>query len=78
MMQTLSFIQFQDTIKHRNHPICIKHIQFHMVLPVSLTQGNTKINQLLIGNVLKASEFQERVMPITNIFKRGFPSCGKK
>ena len=41
-----------------------------MGLPGSLAQGNAEINQLLIGNVLKASEFHlKNVMLIAKIKK---------
>lgn len=35
----------------------ISHIQSHIGLPGPLAEGNTEIDQLLIGNVLEALEF---------------------
>ena len=48
---TSLFIQVQDIIRNRLHPIYITHIQSHMGLPGPLAQGNAEINQLLIGSV---------------------------
>lgn len=35
----------------------IFHIQLHIELPGPLAEGNTEIDQLLVGNVLEALEF---------------------
>ena len=51
------FIQVQDINRNRLCFIYIAHIRSHMGLPGTLEQGNAEIDQLLIGNVLKASEF---------------------
>ena len=71
-------IQLQDTIRNRNHPIYIAHILFHMGLPGSLAQGNAEINQLLIRNVLEASEFHEKHYVNSKGLKKTFLSHGSK
>ena len=54
---TSLFIQLQQVIRNRNHPLYITHIQSHMALPRPLAQGNDEIDQLLVGIVLEAPEF---------------------
>ncbi|KAL6093193.1 hypothetical protein STEG23_016117 [Scotinomys teguina] len=54
------FIQLQEIIRNREHPIYITHIRSHTGLPGLLVQGNDEIDQLLIGNVLEASEFHKK------------------
>ena len=76
---TLLFIQSQNTIRNRNHPVYITHIWSHMGLPGPLAHGNAEINQLLIGNILKSSEFHKNNMSIAKVFskKKTFRSCDK-
>ncbi|KAL6088337.1 hypothetical protein STEG23_010771, partial [Scotinomys teguina] len=57
---TSLFIQLQDIIRNRKHPLYIVHICSHMGLPGPLAQGNDEIDKLLIGNVLEASEFHKK------------------
>ncbi|KAL6070467.1 hypothetical protein STEG23_006054, partial [Scotinomys teguina] len=57
---TSLFIQLQEIIRNREHPIYITHIRSHTELPGPLAQGNDEIDQLLIGNVLEASEFHKK------------------
>lgn len=40
-----------------NHFLYITHIRPHTDLPDTLAQGIDEIGQLLVGNVLKTSEF---------------------
>lgn len=54
---TLLFMQLQQVIRERNYPLYITHSQSHSGLPGPLTKGNEDIDQLLIGNVLEASQF---------------------
>lgn len=54
------FIQFQQAIRSRNYPLHITHIQSHTGLPGPFAQESEKIDQSLIGNVLKASNFHEK------------------
>ncbi|KAL6070006.1 hypothetical protein STEG23_001515, partial [Scotinomys teguina] len=56
---TSLFIQLQDRIRNRKHPLYITHIRSHTGLPGPLAQGNDEIDKLLIGNVLEASEFHK-------------------
>ena len=65
---TSLFIQVQDIIRNRHQPIYETHIQSHIGLLGPLAQGNAEINQLLIGNVLKASEFHKNIMSIAKVF----------
>ena len=51
------FIQLQEIIRTKNQPFYITLIQSHIGLPGPLAQRNDKIDKLLIGNVVKASEF---------------------
>lgn len=57
---TLLFIQLQQAITSRNHPLYITHIRPYTALPDPLAQGKDEIDQLLIGNVLEASNFHEK------------------
>ncbi|KAL6065033.1 hypothetical protein STEG23_028902 [Scotinomys teguina] len=57
---TSLFIQLQDIIRSRKHPLYITHIRSHTGLPGPLAQGNDEIDKLLIGNVLEASEFHKK------------------
>ena len=54
---TSLFIQVQDIIRNRLCPMYITHIWSYMDMPGPLAQGNTEIDQLLIENMLQASEF---------------------
>lgn len=54
---TSLFIQLQQVIRNKNHPLNFTHIRFHTGLPVSLAQGDDEIDQLLLESVLEASEF---------------------
>ena len=54
---TLLFFQLQNTISNMNHTIYITHIQYYTGLPGPLAHSSTEINQLLIRNVVGASEF---------------------
>ena len=56
------FIQVQEIVRNRNHPLYTTHIRSHTCLPGPLAQGNDEINQLLIENVLEASEFHKNMM----------------
>ena len=49
---TSLFIQVQGIIKNRLCPMYITHIRSHTGLPGPLAQGNTEIDQLLIGSML--------------------------
>ena len=69
---TSLFIQVQDIIRNRLCLIHITHIWFHTGLPGSLAQGKTEIDQLLIGNVLKASEFHKKHHVNSNGLKKKF------
>ncbi|KAL6085603.1 hypothetical protein STEG23_025074 [Scotinomys teguina] len=57
---TSLFIQLQDIIRNRKHPLYITHIRSHTGLPGPLAQGNDEIDKLLIGNVLEALEFHKK------------------
>ncbi|KAL6044970.1 hypothetical protein STEG23_011887 [Scotinomys teguina] len=57
---TSLFIQLQEIIRNREHPIYITYIRSHTGLPGPLAQGNDEIDQLLIGNVLEASKFHKK------------------
>ena len=61
---TLLFIQVQDIIRNSVRRIYITNIQCHMGLPCPLAQGNANIDQLLIENMLKASEIYKIIMSI--------------
>jgi hypothetical protein len=54
--KTSLFIHLQEMIRNRNHSLSITQIRTHMGLLGPITQGND-INQVVIGNMLKASEF---------------------
>ncbi|KAL6090311.1 hypothetical protein STEG23_009234 [Scotinomys teguina] len=69
------FIQLQEIIRNREHPIYITHIKSHTGLP---GQGNDEIDQLLIGNVLEASEFHKKHHVNSKGLKKDFPSLGNK
>ena len=56
----LLFIQLQNIIRDRIHPLYITHIRAHTGLLGPLLQGNDEIDWLLIGNVLEAMEFHEK------------------
>ena len=56
---TSLFIQLQQMIRNRSYPLNITYIKSHTGLPGPLVQGNNDINQLLIGNILEASEFHK-------------------
>ena len=45
---TSVFIQQQQVIRNRNHPLYITHIRSHMGLPGPLAQSNNEIDQLLV------------------------------
>ncbi|KAL6038305.1 hypothetical protein STEG23_030308 [Scotinomys teguina] len=64
---TSLFIQLQDIIRNRKHPLYITHIRSHTGLPGPLAQGNDEIDKLLIGNVLEASEFHKNIMSIVKV-----------
>ena len=57
---TSLFIQVQDMIRNRLCPMYITRIRSHMCLPGPLAQDNAEIDQLLIGNLLKASEIYKK------------------
>ncbi|MGE9804824.1 hypothetical protein ACQP3L_30020, partial [Escherichia coli] len=57
---TLLFIHLQEIIRNRNHPKYKTNIRSHAGLPGPLAQGNDEIDQLLLGNVLEASEFRKK------------------
>ena len=69
---TLLFIQLQQVIRNRNHPLYITHIQSHTALLGALAQGNDEIDQLLIGSGIEASEFHERNHINSKGFKKEF------
>ncbi|KAL6061548.1 hypothetical protein STEG23_000991, partial [Scotinomys teguina] len=69
---TSLFIQLQDIIRNRKHPLYITHIRSHMGLPGPLAQGNDEIDKLLIGNVLEASEFHKKHHVNSKGLKRDF------
>lgn len=65
---TSLFIQLQDTIRKRSHPLYITHIRSHNGLTGPLPQVNDEIEKLLIGNVLEASEFHKKtIMSIVKV-----------
>lgn len=75
---TLLFIQVDDINKKRNNPINIPNIQSHSGLPGPLAQVNQEIDQLLIGNVVKASQqFYENRLNSRGL-KRDFSITGNK
>jgi hypothetical protein len=53
------FIQLQQMVRNRSHPLYIAHIRSYTGPPGPLVQGNNEIDQLLIGSVLLSSEFQK-------------------
>ncbi|KAL6087202.1 hypothetical protein STEG23_008811, partial [Scotinomys teguina] len=69
---TSLFIQLQDIIRNRKHPLYITHIRSHTGLPGTLVQGNDEIDKLLIGNVLEASEFHKKHHVNSKGLKRDF------
>ncbi|KAL6062001.1 hypothetical protein STEG23_022307, partial [Scotinomys teguina] len=69
---TSLFIQLQDIIRNRKHPLYITHIRSHTGLPGPLAQGNDEIDKLLIGNVLEASEFHKKHHVNSKGLKRDF------
>ncbi|KAL6031325.1 hypothetical protein STEG23_000678 [Scotinomys teguina] len=69
---TSLFIQLQDIIRNRKHPLYITHIRSHTGLPGPLAQGNDEIGKLLIGNVLEASEFHKKHHVNSKGLKRDF------
>ncbi|KAL6080845.1 hypothetical protein STEG23_037091, partial [Scotinomys teguina] len=69
---TSLFIQLQDIIRNRKHPLYITHIRSHMGLPGHLAQDNDEIDKLLIGNVLEASEFHKKHHVNSKGLKRDF------
>ena len=54
------FTQLQQAIRSRNYQLYITHIQSHTGLPGPMVQDNKEVNQLLIGDVFKASKFHEK------------------
>lgn len=54
---TLLFMHLQQAVEDRNYPLCVTHIQFHSGLSGPLTKGNERFHQLVMVNMLKASEF---------------------
>lgn len=62
---TSLFLQLQQIIGNRNRPLYITRIRSHMGLPGPLVQRNDEIDQLLVGNVLEASEFNNKKTPTT-------------
>ena len=54
------FTQVQDIIRNRLCPIYITHNHSHSGLPGSLAQSSAKIDRLLIGSVLRTSEFHKK------------------
>ncbi|KAL6093039.1 hypothetical protein STEG23_031351, partial [Scotinomys teguina] len=69
---TSLFIQLQDIIRNRKHPLYITHIRSHTGLPGPLAQGNDEIDKLFIGNVLEASEFHKKHHVNSKGLKRDF------
>ncbi|KAL6083314.1 hypothetical protein STEG23_007305 [Scotinomys teguina] len=69
---TSLFIQLQDIIRNRKHPLYITHIRSHTGLPGPLAQGNNEIDKLLIGNMLEASEFHKKHHVNSKDLKRDF------
>ncbi|KAL6030018.1 hypothetical protein STEG23_006786 [Scotinomys teguina] len=69
---TSLFIQLQDIIRNRKHPLYITHIRSHTGLPGPLAQDNDEIDKLLIGNVLEASEFHKKHHVNSKGLKRDF------
>ena len=54
---TSLFIQLQQMIRTRSLLLYITHIRSPTHLPGTLVQCNQEIDQLLLGNLLEASEF---------------------
>ena len=61
------FIQLQQAIRNQNYPLQITHIQSHTCLPLLLAQGSEGIDQLLVGDVLEASNFHENHVNIQKV-----------
>lgn len=68
---TSLFIQLQ-VIRNRKHPLYIIHITSYIGLQSGLGQSNDRIDQLLIGNVLEASEFPKKHHVSTKGLKKDF------
>ncbi|KAL6038953.1 hypothetical protein STEG23_010042 [Scotinomys teguina] len=75
---TSLFIQLQKIIRNREHPIYITHISSHTGLPGPPAQGNDEIDQLLIGNVLEASEFHKKHHVNSKGLKKDFAITGQE
>ncbi|ERE72103.1 HERV-K-3q27.3 provirus ancestral Pol protein [Cricetulus griseus] len=69
---TSLFIQLQETIRNRSNPIYNTHIRSHTGLPGPLAQGNDEIDHLLIGSVLKVSEFHKKHHVNSKALKKDF------
>ena len=57
---TLLFMQLQQVLRSKNFTLPITHIWSHTGVPGPLDQGNDKIDQLLRGNMLEASNIHEK------------------
>lgn len=65
-------MQLQQTIRNRNHPLYVTHMQFHTGLPGPLAQGNDGMDQLLLGNMLEASNIHEKHRVNSKSLKKKF------
>ena len=68
---TSLFIQLQQMIRNRSYLLYITHIRSYTGLPGPLAQLY-EIDQLLIGNVLEASEFHKKHHVNSKSLKKGF------
>ena len=57
---TLLLRQLQQAMRSGNYALYITHIWSHTGLPGPMVQDNKEVNQLLIGDVFKASKFHEK------------------
>jgi hypothetical protein len=57
---TSMFIQLQQMIRNRSHPLYVTHVRSHMDLPGPLAQGDNEIDHVLIESVLDTSKFQNQ------------------
>lgn len=68
---TSLFIQLQ-VIRNKKHPLYITRITSSIGLQSGLGQSNDRIDQLLIGNVLEASEFHKKHHVSTKGLRKDF------
>lgn len=69
---SLEFIQQQQVIRKRIHPLYITYQIPYICLPHPLVQSNDEINQLLMRNVLEASELNRKHYANRKCLKKDF------